>query len=110
MERDFDEIILCIPGATFFILNLLHLPATFFIYTHNDAMLLTVAAPTVIMQLIALLPIIASFFFVIIFRSEIIAEVLTITTVGAFIVQGVIFWVNILPIMLTYITPVFPQI
>ena len=67
MNRDFDEIILCIPGASFFILNCLHLPATFFILTHNTNMLLTVAAPTAIMQLIALIPIIASFVFVIVF-------------------------------------------
>lgn len=103
MNRDFDEIILCIPGASFFILNCLHLPATFFILTHNTNMLLTVAAPTAIMQLIAVIPIIASFVFVIVFKSEILAEILTIVTVGAFIYQGYLFWVNILPIMMEYI-------
>ena len=110
MDKDFDEIILCIPGATFFILNILHLPATFFIFTHNDAMLLTVAAPTVLMQLIALIPIIATLVFLIIFRSEVMVEVFTATILGAFIYQGVIFWINILPIMLTYVTPMLPQI
>jgi hypothetical protein len=68
-------------------------------------MLLTVAAPTVIMQLIAIIPIIASFVFVIVFKSEVLAEVMTIVAVGAFIYQGYVFWVNILPIMLTYIKP-----
>ena len=71
-------------------------------------MLLTVAAPTVIMQLIAIIPIIASFVFVIIFRSEILAEVMTIIFVGLFIYQGYVFWVNILPIMMEYITPTTP--
>lgn len=103
MSRDFDEIILCIPGLSFLLLNLLHLPATFFILTDNVSMLLTVAAPTVIMQLIAIIPIIASFVFVIIFRSEILAEIMTIAAVGAFIYQGYFFWVNILPIMLQYV-------
>lgn len=103
MSRDFDEIILCIPGLSFLLLNLLHLPATFFILTDNVNMLLTVAAPTVIMQLIAIIPIIASFIFIIIFRSEILAEIMTIAAVGAFIYQGYYFWVHILPIMLEYI-------
>lgn len=103
MSRDFDEIILCIPGLSFLLLNLLHLPATFFILTDNVNMLLTVAAPTVIMQLIAIIPIIASFVFIIIFRSEILAEIMTIAAVGAFIYQGYYFWVHILPIMLEYI-------
>lgn len=105
MRRDFDEIILCIPGLSFLLLNLLHLPATFFILTNNVNMLLTVAAPTVIMQLIAIIPIIASFVFIIVFKSEVLAEVMTIVAVGAFIYQGYVFWVNILPIMLTYIKP-----
>lgn len=103
MSRDFDEIILCIPGLSFLLLNLLHLPATFFILTDNVSMLLTVAAPTVIMQLIAIIPIIAAFVFVIIFKSEILAEIMTIATVGTFIYQGYFFWVHILPIMLEYI-------
>ena len=103
MSRDFDEIILCIPGLSFLLLNLLHLPATFFILTDNVNMLLTVAAPTVIMQLIAIIPIIASFVFIIIFRSEILAEIMTIAAVGAFIYQGYYFWIHILPIMLEYI-------
>lgn len=103
MSRDFDEIILCIPGLSFLLLNLLHLPATFFILTDNVNMLLTVAAPTVIMQLIAIIPIIASFVFIIIFRSEILAEIMTIAAVGAFIYQGYFFWVHILPIMLEYV-------
>lgn len=103
MSRDFDEIILCIPGLSFLLLNLLHLPSTFFILTNNVNMLLTVAAPTVIMQLIAIIPIIASIVFVIIFRSEIIAEIMTIASVGAFIYQGYYFWVHIMPIMLEYV-------
>lgn len=103
MNRDFDEIILCIPGASFFILNCLHLPATFFAFTGNVNMLLTVATPTVLLQLIAILPIIASFVFIIVFKGEILAEILTIVTVGAFIYQGYFFWTNILPIMMEYI-------
>jgi hypothetical protein len=103
MDRDFDEIILCIPGASFFILNCLHLPATFFAITGNTSMLLTVATPTVIMQLIAIIPILASFIFVIVFKGEILAEILTIATVGAFIYQGYLFWTTILPIMMEYI-------
>lgn len=103
MSRDFDEIILCIPGLSFLLLNLLHLPSTFFILTNNVNMLLTVAAPTVIMQLIAIIPIIASIVFVIIFRSEIIAEIMTIAAVGAFIYQAYYFWVHIMPIMLEYV-------
>lgn len=103
MNRDFDEIILCIPGASFFILNCLHLPATFFAFTGNTNMLLTVATPTVLMQLIAIIPILASFVFIIVFKGEILAEILTIGTVGAFIYQGYIFWSTILPIMLEYV-------
>ena len=103
MDRDFDEIILCIPGASFFILNCLHLPATFFAFTDNVNMLLTVATPTVLMQIIAIIPILASFIFVIVFKGEILAEILTIATVGAFIYQGYIFWATILPIMMEYI-------
>ena len=69
-------------------------------------MLLTVATPIVLMQLIAVLPIIASFVFVIIFRGEILAEIMTILCVGLFIYQGYVFWANILPIMITYLPSV----
>lgn len=103
MRRDFDDIILCIPALSFLLLNILHLPASFFIMTNNVEMLLMVAAPTAILDLIAIIPIIASVVFVIIFKSEILAELMTIFSVGIFVYQGYYFWVNILPIMLTYI-------
>lgn len=103
MIRDFDDIILCIPALSFLVLNILHFASTFFILTNNVSMLLTVAAPIVIMELIAVLPIIASIVFVIIFRSEILAEIMTILFVGLFVYQGYVFWANVLPIMITYL-------
>lgn len=103
MRRDFDDIILCIPALMFLALNVLHAPSTFFIITNNTSMLLTVAAPTAILDLIAIIPIIAAVVFVIIFRSEILAEIMTIVCVGAFIYQGYFFWVHIIPIMMTYL-------
>ena len=106
MRRDFDDIILCIPALSFLVLNILHFASTFFILTNNTTMLLTVATPIVLMQLIAVLPIIASFVFVIIFRGEILAEIMTILCVGLFIYQGYVFWANILPIMITYLPSV----
>ena len=103
MRRDFDDIILCIPALSFLLLNIFHLPASFFAATGNVDMLLMVAAPTAILDLIAIIPIIASLVFLIIFRSELLAELMTILAVGLFIYQGYIFWANILPIMLTYV-------
>jgi hypothetical protein len=55
------------------------------------------------MQLIAIIPILASIVFVIIFKSEILAEIMTIAAVGAFIYQAYFFWVHIMPIMLEYV-------
>ena len=103
MIRDFDDIILCVPALSFFVLNILHFPATFFILTSNTSMLLTVATLIVLLELIAVIPIIASFVFVIIFKGEILAEIMTILAVGVFIYQGYFFWSHILPIMLEYI-------
>ena len=103
MRRDFDDIILCIPALMFSVLNILHFASTFFILTNNTAMLLTVAAPIAILDLIAIIPIIAAIVFIVIFRSELLAEVMTILFVGLFIYQGYYFWSHILPIMFTYV-------
>ena len=103
MRRDFDDIILCIPALSFIVLNILHLPATFFIITNNVQMLLVVATLTVLLEIIAILPIIASVVFVIIFKAEVLAEVMTILSVGVFIYQGYYFWSHILPVMFTYV-------
>ena len=103
MRRDFDDIILCIPALSFLLLNVFHLPSSFFVLTGNVDMLLMVAAPTAILDLIAIIPIIASLVFLVIFRSELLAELMTLLSVGLFVYQGYVFWANILPIMITYL-------
>lgn len=103
MRKDFDEIILCIPAIGFLVLNLLHAPASFFVFTENTALLLTVAGPTVIMELVSLIPLIAAIVFVFIFKSEILPSLFTLGMVVLYIVQIWYFWQAILPIMITYL-------
>lgn len=103
MHKDFDEIILCIPALGFLVLNLLHFPASFCVFTENTALLLTVAGPTVIMELISLLPFIAAIVFSIIFKSEPFAALFTLSMVAVYGVQVWYFWQEILPIMITYL-------
>lgn len=103
MRRDFDEIILCIPALGFLVLNLLHMPASFCVFTENTSLLLTVAGPTVIMELISIIPLIAAIVFSVLFISEILASLFTIGMVVLYVLQGWYFWQAILPIMVTYL-------
>ncbi len=103
MRRDFDEIILCIPALGFFVLNLLHIPASFCIFTSNESLLLTVAGPTVILELVSLIPLIAAIVFSFIFKSEILVSLFTLGMIVLFVLQGWYFWQAILPIMIQYL-------